>query len=185
MVRYPLTIVPMTLDHLDAVVALEKVSFSTPWSANLYRREILSNRLGCYLVISPARASSPLPSILGHGGYWLIEDETHIMTIAIHPEWRSRRLGKWLLLTMLARSRQKGAVNATLEVRPSNAPALALYTKLGFVQIGRRRRYYQDKEDALVLELAGLDDPRVWQPLQQRLDTLEQAMDIGVPVEDD
>jgi ribosomal-protein-alanine N-acetyltransferase len=166
-------ITPMTLDDIDAVIELEVVSFPTPWPASLYRREITRNPYSRYLVLRPAQKDASLPAILGYGGYWLLDDEAHITTIATHPQWRGHHLGEWLLLTLLYHAKQDGATSSTLEVRPSNTAARSLYSKLGYRQIGRRRNYYSDtREDALLLELAGLDDPQVWRPLQERLDAL-------------
>ena len=103
-------------------------------------------------------------------------EEGHIVTIAVDPQWRGKALGKWLLLTLIAEARERGAQIVTLEVRPSNAPARALYRRTGFVQIGQRRRYYPNGEDALILELADLDRPAVWDPLRHQLATLDEKM---------
>ncbi len=103
--------------------------------------------------------ASEAPSVLGLGCYWAILDEAHITVLAVDPRYQRRGLGKWLLINLLAnaraeRSAGKDAIaltRATLEVRPSNSRALTLYESFGFETLGRRRRYYADGEDALIL----------------------------------
>ena len=90
--------------------------------------------------------------MVGYAGFWLIVDEAHIGTIAVHPLWRQRGLGEKLLVTLLRQARELGAVLATLEVRPGNQAAQRLYRRHGFAEVGQRKRYYQDNgEDALLL----------------------------------
>lgn len=90
--------------------------------------------------------------VVGYGGLWLMVDESHISTIATHPDWRGRGIGELLLLAMLDRSAEIGANIVTLEVRVSNSAAQALYTKYRFEIAGRRKGYYSDNgEDAYVM----------------------------------
>ncbi|RIK37523.1 MAG: ribosomal-protein-alanine N-acetyltransferase [Chloroflexi bacterium] len=166
---------PMTLDDVEAVSILEPLCFPAPWPASTYRHELRLNRLGFYWVIRPQRDRSRngLPPILAYGGYWLMGEEMHIVTLATHPDWRRRNLGEWLLLEMLAQARSQGATETTLEVRVSNVGAQHLYQKLGFVEVGRRKRYYRDNgEDALLYTLPGLGDGVIWRPLARRLEEL-------------
>ncbi len=132
-------------------------AFPAPWSPDTYRNEILHNRFGHYWVLTPASgatAESALPPIVAYGGYWLMGDEVHIVTIATHPRLRRRGLSERLLLLMIEECRQEGAALVTLEVRVSNTAAQQLYAKLGFVEVGRRRAYYHDNgEDALLMTL--------------------------------
>lgn len=172
----------MKLTDIDAVMILEHVSFPEPWPRSLYEREVAQGRFSRYFVIEPADAQTGLPPLLGQGGFWLMGEEAHIVTIAVDPAWRRHQLGKWLLLTLLAEARRRGAQTVTLEVRPSNAPALALYRKLGFVQIGQRRRYYPDGEDAYVLELTHLHEGRIWELLNLDLVELNRTMAVGIPI---
>jgi ribosomal-protein-alanine N-acetyltransferase len=118
--------------------------------------------------------------LLAQGGYWLMGEEAHIVTIAVDPAWRGHRLGKWLLLTLMAEARERGAQMVTLEVRPSNQSARALYERVGFVQTGYRKRYYPNGEDALILELSEVDQPSIWHPLAQELEQLNRSMTEGV-----
>lgn len=172
---------PMTLDDVEIVGALEPLCFPAPWPASTYRHELRLNRLGFYWVIRPQRGHrrNGLPPILAYGGYWLMGEEMHIVTLATHPDWRRRNLGEWLLLEMLAQARSQGATEATLEVRVSNRGAQKLYQKLGFAEVGRRKRYYRDNgEDALLYTLARLDDGATWRPLARRLEELRGATSV-------
>lgn len=168
---------PMTLDDVPHVSEIEKVSFSAPWSAETYRHELRHNHRSFYLVLRPApgQANQGAPSLLGYGGYWLLDGEAHIMTIAIRPTWRRHHFGEWLLLELLDAARRGGAHQATLEVRVSNFAAITLYTKLGFTEVGLRKRYYRDNnEDARLLTLFNLEQAAVWQPLAHQLAQFRQ-----------
>jgi [ribosomal protein S18]-alanine N-acetyltransferase len=182
MKQIELTFSPMTLDDVDTVGVLEPLCFPTPWPTSTYRQELRHNRLGFYWVIRPVDAGQAiLPPLLAYGGYWLTAPEAHIVTIASHPQWRRHGLAEWLLLEMLAQARSQGATEATLEVRVGNLGAQALYEKLGFRQVGRRKRYYRDNgEDALLLTLAHLDHGGIWRPLAQRLAQLRTAVPASV-----
>ena len=89
------SIEPMRLEHRPSVHAIEQASFSAPWPANAYRSELETNRLASYLV---ARVDD---DIVGYGGMWLMVDEAHITTFAVHPAWRRQRIGERLLLAFL------------------------------------------------------------------------------------
>ena len=173
----------MLLTDVPLVSELEKRCFPAPWSAETYRHELLHNARSFYSVIRPGREVkfAHLPPILGYAGYWLLDGEAHIMTIAIHPDWRRHQLGEWLLLEILAAARTKEAHQATLEVRVGNNAAIALYTKLGFGEVGLRKRYYRDNnEDARLLTLFDLDKETVWQPLVGQLDQLRTVFNRTV-----
>jgi ribosomal-protein-alanine N-acetyltransferase len=169
----------MTLEDIPIVGEIEQHCFSAPWSANTYRHELLHNRRSFYWVLRPeARTNTnELPPIFAYGGYWLLDNEAHIMTIATHPAWQRRKLGEWLLLEMLAAACTDGMHQAMLEVRVGNRAAIGLYTKLGFTEVGLRKRYYRDNgEDALLLTLSNLDQATVWHPLAERLNELRAQL---------
>ena len=89
---------------------------------------------------------------------WMILDEGHIATIAVHPDYRGRGIGQHLLVTAIIAAIQKGAQSATLEVRANNLIAQQLYRRFGFVVVGNRPHYYRDNnEDALIMTLNGLN----------------------------
>ena len=165
-----LLIEAMRLEDLDEVQQIEQASFSTPWPSNAYRSELMTNRLATYLV---ARIDG---RIVGYGGMWLMVDEAHITTFAIHPGWRRQRIGERLLLAFLDLARDRHAREATLEVRLSNLAARRLYEKYGFRPVGLRPRYYSDNnEDALIMTTEPLDDAR----LRARIEWLRAALDDG------
>ncbi len=174
----------MSLPDLEEVLALERRSFATPWDRELYLQELRHNRHSRYRVAVPGPADPPVhPRILAQGGSMLLGQEAHIMTLAVQPEWRRQGLGRWLLLSMLEEARAHAApalTLVTLEVRPSNRAARELYRSLGFEQVGYRRRYYPDREDALVLMLAGLHRDEVWEPLAAQLAVLRERMARGI-----
>lgn len=172
----PLRIRPMTAADLDGVLLLEDASFSDPWNRALYEHELNDNRRSRYRVVVCADPSPAIPDVIAQAGWMLFGDEAHVLTIAVRPEWRGQGIGRWLLLHLLAEARQEGCDSVVLEVRPSNEAALRLYESLGFVMINRRKRYYPDKEDALVLMLEGLDEAHVWGALQAELEELAGQM---------
>ena len=163
-----LWIQPMQVDDLPAVHAIEQASFDAPWPPDAYRAELETNRLAQYLV---ARIDD---EIVGFGGMWLMVDEGHIITFAIHPAWRRQHIGERLLLAFLDLALARGAHEATLEVRLSNLPARRLYEKFGFRPVGLRPRYYSDNgEDALIMTTGPLAGPG----MRERIERLQVAID--------
>ena len=96
--------------------------------------------------------------IVAFCNYWLVTTELHILTIATHPDYRGKGIATRLLAHVLDKARQTGCSLATLEVRRSNVPAIALYERAGFKTVHIRARYYQDDEDALVM-LKAITEP--------------------------
>jgi ribosomal-protein-alanine N-acetyltransferase len=89
--------------------------------------------------------------VVGFVGAWLQVDEYHVTTLAVHPEWRRQGIGERLMRRLMARAVEIGAEAITLEVRVGNGAARELYAKLGFKEVGLRRRYYADNnEDAVI-----------------------------------
>jgi len=136
----------MTLDDVPRVAELEQDIFPAPWSeegiANL-----LEKRRHAGAVIGEVQKS-----IVAYAFYWVVAGEMHIANIAVDRNFRRRKIGEGLLTRILADAAGEGAVYAFLEVRASNSPAIRLYEKFGFHQIGVRKGYYPDnKEDALVM----------------------------------
>lgn len=171
-----LSIEPMRLDDLDAVHAIERASFSTPWPPHAYRSELETNRLATYLVV---RADD---AIVAFGGIWLMVDEAHVTTFAVHPAWRRRRVGERLILALLDLALERHANEATLEVRLSNLPARRLYEKYGFRPVGVRPRYYSDdQEDALIMTTTALGSA----PMTERLARLRAALETLEPMTPD
>ena len=150
----PVTIGPMTLTDVEAAHEIERLSFATPWPAYAFEQELRGNRLAHYIV---ARAEDRL---VAFAGIWMMVDDAHVTTISVHPEWRRRGIGRRLLFGLAELAVRVGARRLTLEVRPSNVAALALYGEFGFAVAGRRPGYYSDDgEDALVMTTPDLDEP--------------------------
>lgn len=141
---------------LDEVLAIERASFSMPWSRGAFLYEIEQNQVArCYVMRDQGR-------IVGYVCLWEVADELHVTNIAVHASERRRGLGRLLMGWVLNDARQRALRLVVLEVRPSNVEARALYESFGFRVVGRRHGYYYDTgEDALVME-ASLDagDPR-------------------------
>ncbi len=171
---------PMREGDVARVQQIERQSFSTPWSAATYLRELRSPSHARYIVARASRHYPPAPAplieprrswlaqlmpmlqgtsvpsnpypVVGYAGIWLTLDEAHITTIASAPEARRRGVGELLLNGLIDLSLELGARHMTLEVRVSNDGAQQLYLKYGFEARGTRRRYYTDNgEDALIM----------------------------------
>lgn len=169
MTRDPvLRIRPMTVADLASVQQIERASFTTPWPPQAYRQELETNRLAQYLVALLGG------EIVAYGGVWLMVDEAHVTTFAVHPGYRRRRIGERLLLALLDLSVDRHAREATLEVRLSNLAARRLYEKYGFRPVGIRPRYYSDdQEDALIMTTEPLETP----VMRERIARLRAALD--------
>jgi [ribosomal protein S18]-alanine N-acetyltransferase len=142
----PVTIRPAVPDDLDAVVAIERQSFTDPpWSRASFTALVDSPRA----FFSVACGAG---TVVGYVVAWVVGDEAEVANLAVALEWRGRGVGAVLLDAALTEARQGGAHVAHLEVRDSNKAARALYGSRGFTPVGRRRRYYQSPvEDAVLL----------------------------------
>lgn len=138
-------ILRMQEGHVAQIAELEKQCFSDPWSENAVRYE-LTNPLSLWLVATQA------DRVVGYVGSQTVLGEADMMNLAVSPDHRREGIGEMLVNTLVEQLRQQGSHILLLEVRASNEPAIALYEKLGFVQVGRRPNYYfKPKEDALIL----------------------------------
>lgn len=148
------------MEQLPEVVALDQRNLGGLWSLSGYQREIESPNSDLLVLQQVPHTAlgedSPPPPILGVGCAWAILEECHITLLAIDQPYRGQGLGQALLFTLLNCAHQRQLERATLEVRPSNAAALQLYRKFGFRDVGRRRHYYSDGEDGLILWRGGL-----------------------------
>ena len=135
----------MNASHVQQIAGLEKICFSDPWSENSIASE-LENRLSYWLVALAGDV------VTGYVGSQSVLGESDMMNVAVHPDYRRQGIAEALVTHLVQALREKGNHCLTLEVRVSNAPAIALYEKLGFTQVGRRPNYYRNpKEDALIL----------------------------------
>jgi len=144
--RMHVRIMPMSTDHLDEVVELERVCFSTPWSRNMLAEE-LDNALSAFLV-----ALDDEGSVVGYAGLQVVLDEGYITNVAVRPECRRQGIAGKLLQVFLDFAVGNQLSFLTLEVRASNYDAIALYGSRGFRSEGRRKNYYEHpREDAVIM----------------------------------
>jgi len=142
-------------DDLKQVLSIERQSFPTPWSYSMFKNEMLN--VFSEAIVAEAETEENKKEIIGYACYWLIGDEIHITNIATEPRYRRRRIGEGILVRIMAKAREEGMSEITLEVRVSNIAAQRMYTKLGFLPRGVRRRYYSDTgEDAIIMTLEGI-----------------------------
>ena len=145
----------MTLDDIEQVIAIDRVSFSLPWPERSFRFELTDNPASrCWVAEVDGK-------IAGMIVVWLIVDEVHVATIATHPDFRRQGIAKNLLSHALQHLSTEGAQSSFLEVRASNLAAQDLYRKFGFEESGVRRRYYRDNdEDAILMTLSAIPEAR-------------------------
>jgi [ribosomal protein S18]-alanine N-acetyltransferase len=133
---------------LEAVMAIERLSFPTPWQRQAFSDELA--RPWARLEVLRQVATG---GVVGFCNYWLVADELHILNIAVHPDERRRGHAARLLEHILSEANRNKTRVASLEVRLSNHAAQALYRKFGFREVGTRPRYYADNgEDALLMD---------------------------------
>ena len=138
-------ITEMNATHVAQVAELEKICFADPWSEKSVASE-LENIWALWLVAAED------DRVIGYIGSQTSIDETDVMNVAVHPDSRRQGVAEELIKTLVAKLKEKGSHALMLEVRASNAPAISLYEKLGFLQVGCRKNYYRNpKEDALIL----------------------------------
>ncbi len=143
----------LRIERLDAdadlapIVEIERASFSTPWTAEMFRWELRNSDVSATYVVK-----MPDGLVAAFCCVWVVLDELHINNVAVRPEFRRQGLARALLAHVTREAVQQGATRATLEVRRSNTAALRLYDRLGFALGGVRRNYYANPvEDALIL----------------------------------
>ena len=135
----------MRKEDVPAIAELEKICFSDPWSENSIASE-LHNPLSYWLV------AEDKGRVAGYVGSQAVLDSADMMNIAVSPEFRRCGIGEKLIKSLILHLQKENIRMLLLEVRVSNEPAISLYTKLGFEQVGRRPRYYHNpREDALIL----------------------------------
>jgi len=175
---WPYVVEPMRLGDIPAVMVIEKMVYSRPWPPDAYRYELVENPKSYYYVTRlrdyhPRRAAGLKgalqrafggpevdESVLGYAGLWLMVDEAHVSTLAVHSDWQGRGLGALLLSTLIEKAIELQAAFVTLEVRVSNLRAQALYEKYGFRKVGVRHKYYSDNnEDAFIMSTEAIDSP--------------------------
>lgn len=136
----------MTLADVEQVHALEESTFAQPWSLQSFIDEMERNACARYIVAEENGA------IIGYAGAWLIIDEGHITNVAVAESARGQGVGTALMTTLMRYAANMGVQYMTLEVRKTNLIAQKLYRRMKFIELGVRKRYYEDNgEDALLM----------------------------------
>ncbi|NLL07079.1 MAG: ribosomal protein S18-alanine N-acetyltransferase [Clostridiaceae bacterium] len=136
----------LTLEDVDEVLIVERLSFTIPWSKNAFIEEVTNNKFARYII---AKVNG---KTIGYAGLWKVFDEGHITNVAVHPEYRRNGVGFMLVQSLIELAKEENITKMTLEVRKSNILAQNLYKKFGFRIEGFRKEYYADnKEDAIIM----------------------------------
>ena len=134
-------------EDLPAILAIERVSFTDPWSYGSFAALLEQPRVYFSVALDPSTGV-----LVGYTVAWFVLDEAELANLAVSPDARGNGIGAQLLDSALAASDARGSATMYLEVRASNVAAIALYTAHGFAEVGRRRSYYRKPvEDALIL----------------------------------
>ncbi|MBQ1489657.1 MAG: ribosomal protein S18-alanine N-acetyltransferase [Eubacterium sp.] len=134
-------------DDAESLAEIEKACFTTPWSMEALRQDLIGNENAIYIVVQGDEGE-----LLGYLSVWCVADEGQIMTVAVMPEHRRKHVASVLMHAMLKVTEERGVKSHTLELRKSNEAALGLYEKFGFQVAGIRPGYYEDDgEDALIM----------------------------------
>lgn len=136
----------MTLNDVDQVHAIEERTFSTPWSRQSFVDEMTTNKCARYVVAEEDGR------VIAYAGAWLVFEEGHITNIAVDAPARGRGVGTGVTRALMRYAANMGVEYLTLEVRKSNLVAQRMYQSLGFIELGVRKRYYEDNgEDAYLM----------------------------------
>jgi [ribosomal protein S18]-alanine N-acetyltransferase len=142
---------PFASGDLAAVAAIEKQSFSDPWNWAMFASELQDRDYN----FGRVAVDEENGDIAGYCFFWIVPgDEAQISNIAVHPQRRRQGIAQLLLEETIREGRLREATSVSLEVREANAPARAFYAKMGFIEVGRRPKYYKNpQEDALILRM--------------------------------
>jgi len=163
-----LEVEPMSLEDIPDILRVEALCFSTPWPRNAFHNELTENRLAHYFV---GRCGD---EIAAYGGLWVILEDAHITTVAVHPGFQRQHYGERMLVRLLEEAVERGACWITLEVRESNVAAQELYKKYGFTIVNTRRGYYSDNDENALVMWAGNLKGAIY---QSRLAALKARLD--------
>ena len=140
-----IAILRMSPEDVEEVARLEKICFSDPWSKENFIDE-LQLKLAIPLVVKLGE------EVVGYTCLWYLEDELEVANFAVSPVHRRKGIGEEIMKRILSEAKGRGCKSIILSVRESNLAAIKLYTKFGFVEVGRRKKYYrQPTEDALTM----------------------------------
>jgi len=134
-------------DYAEQIIDIENNSFPTPWSTEAFEAETEKHISNFWALVEE-------DNIIGYICFWMLEPEIHIINFAVKIEKRNKGLGKLLLKHVIETGINKKIEKVWLEVRPSNLPAISIYKKFGFYEVGRRIGYYRGTgEDAIIMKL--------------------------------
>lgn len=158
-----LVIVPMRRAHIRKIMPIEQQVYPRPWTPQVFVEELEQARVGKrhYLVGTIG------DELVGYGGLLYIENDAHVTNIAVDPMWRSRGIATELLLDLAWEANRRGCEAMTLEVRHTNVAAQRLYRRFGFVPAGVRKKYYENRDDAIVMWCAGVQEPEFAERLRK------------------
>ena len=135
----------MTAAHLDEVAAIENDCFSHPWSRRSLESELQNETSRFLVAVEDGR-------VIGYIGMSAVIDEGYLFNVAVDRQYRKKGVGSALVRELVTFCQKRNYAFLTLEVRESNAPAIALYSRFGFVRVGERKNYYSDPaENALLM----------------------------------
>lgn len=134
------------IKDVKEMATLDVLCFTEPWSEDSFYKELTENKVALYLV------SEIEGKVVGYAGVWLVSGEGHITNIAVSPSFRRKKIAENMVTVMINVAEEENVKMLTLEVRQSNEAAKSLYRKLGFVEVGKRKKYYADNnEDAIIM----------------------------------
>ena len=160
---HDLVIVPMRRAHIRKIMPIEQQVYPRPWTAQVFVEELEQVRSGKrhYLV------GTISDELVGYGGLLYVENDAHVTNLAVHPMWRSRGIATELMLDLAWEANRRGCEAMTLEVRHTNVAAQLLYRRFGFVPAGVRKKYYENRDDAIVMGWAGVQQPKFSERLRK------------------
>ena len=155
-----ISILKASLEDLESMVDIERVSFSVPWSRKSFETELVGNEFSVILTARSGGSEGGSGSLVGYICFWLVFDELRFLNLAVLPKHRRKGVASQLVARAIDFGLSKGTRRGLLEVRESNQAAQALYTKYGFRVYAKRKSYYTNPdEDAILMSLDPLIDP--------------------------
>ena len=140
-----LEFLPLKEEHIDRIIEIENLSFHQPWSRGMFERELSLPISNFFVALSAGL-------LVGYGGFWRVEDEAHLINLAVHPKYRSKGVGRSFLEFLTTAMSAQGLKKILLEVRKTNHSAIQLYGSCGFKTVGIREKYYNNSEDAVLMD---------------------------------
>ena len=141
---FKLKVITLGVDHLKKCFQLDQIALNGFWSEQQWKKELTDSKRLCLGLLNNSE-------LLSFACGWIVIDELQITAIAVHPHYQRMGMGKKILSNLLLQAKSLGLKKATLEVKSNNASAKALYKSLNFKLSGKRKKFYRDGNDALIL----------------------------------